>query len=334
MTTAVRLLEELESLTHRERMRHMVRLGQAWVSGDASAGALLDALWGSGRTYERTLALQSVYGSRGRAEAGRDVARVVEAATAASRTLRFRAMRLVATVCDDVAAGEVLRRTSSRNARARLLSMLQRRGRRGAVAVLLEMPGVLDEPRNVDLLPLAPRALVVREMHDGEEAELILGEVRAVLGRRETASAVLEALRPPAYGPPWRGRLARRVLGELAKDPRSVVPRIDFAGFVLSAHELVKLFEEVEADGLLHVDATTAAFASVNRCASPSAVEELLRNARFDAAGLRRIALHALVAEASSRGWTRERRELLEAYRQDGAMIVASAAAWVFPPSI
>lgn len=164
MTTAVRLLEELEPLTHRERMRHMVRLGRAWASGDASAGALLDALWVSGRTYERTLALQSVYGSRGRGDAGRDVARVVEAATAASRTLRFRAMRLVATVCDDVAAGEVLRRTSSRNARARLLSMLQRRGRRGAVAAFLEAPGVLDEPRNLDLLPLAPRALVVREM--------------------------------------------------------------------------------------------------------------------------------------------------------------------------
>ena len=92
MTGISELLDALEPMTHRDRSRRLVTLGREAAAGDASAAQLLDGLWALG-TYERTLALQAVYGMRDDATA---LARVVAAATGTSRTLRFRAMRLVA----------------------------------------------------------------------------------------------------------------------------------------------------------------------------------------------------------------------------------------------
>lgn len=200
------LLAELEGLTHRERMRRMVRIGRAAAEGDDAARATLDELWGSGKTYERTLALQAAYGSRGTAE--NDAERVVEAATSSSRTLRFRAMRLVATACDDAAAAVVLAKTSSRRARGRLLALLHRARRRGAVAAYLEGPGVLDDPQNVDLLPLATAAIVARERARFGQHASSVGWLRLAKHHPAIAAEEIRVAAEAKLDPRSRARLA------------------------------------------------------------------------------------------------------------------------------
>ncbi|HET9933390.1 MAG TPA: hypothetical protein VFQ35_21950, partial [Polyangiaceae bacterium] len=167
---------------------------------------------------------------------------------------------------------------------------------------------------------------------DSGEFELLLSEIRAVISRRETAPAVLETLRPPAYGPVWRHTLAARVLNELALRPECVVPRIEFASYVLDSRALAQLFVTIQEARLLHVDAQRAAFGAIDRSTAPGIVEELLRSERPEK--LRRLALHALVARAHARGWSREQRALLASYRADPSMLVSSAASWVFPPPL
>ncbi|MFZ5891940.1 MAG: hypothetical protein ACOY0T_12870 [Myxococcota bacterium] len=167
---------------------------------------------------------------------------------------------------------------------------------------------------------------------DDDELELLLAEVRAVINRRETAHSVLEALRPQPYGPAWRRQLALSVLTELTLRPECVVPRLEFAGYVLDVRALARLFASTHESGLLHFDAFRAACGAVDRCTSPSALEELLRHAEPEE--LRRLALQALLAAAHARGWDRERRELLAAYRADPSILVSTAAQWVFPPAV
>ncbi|MBN9167707.1 MAG: hypothetical protein J0I07_42650, partial [Myxococcales bacterium] len=260
MATTARLLEELESVTHRERMRRMVRLGAASAAGDTNAGALLDALWASGKTYERTLALQAIYGSRGRAGDGRERTRLLEAATSASRTLRFRAMRLVATACDDTGAGEVLHRTASRNARGRLLAMLHRRGRRGAIAAFLEMAGVLDDPRNVDLLPLASRELVVREMDGFRQHASGVGWMRLAKHHPEVAASEVDRAAAAKLDPRSRARVLPILTVTSRRAPTQMlaaVARLSRAGEPVPAavwNELVKRLPHETVDLLRERD--------------------------------------------------------------------------------
>ena len=173
-------LEELEPLTHRERMRRMVALGR-----DPEARAKIDALWRGG-VYERTLALQSVYGSR-------DGARVVAAAGDPSRTIRYRALRLIVSVCDDASAALAMARLESKSARRRLLAMLQRRGRRAAVEAYLART-----TEDVDMLPLATAALVLAELPRFREHAGPVGWMR--LAKHQPAVAAAEALRAANEG--------------------------------------------------------------------------------------------------------------------------------------
>ena len=167
---------------------------------------------------------------------------------------------------------------------------------------------------------------------DASELALFLAEVRAVVARRETAHAVLETLRPPPYGPGWRRQLATSVLSELSQRSECVVPRIEFASYLLDARALARLFVEIHDERLLHLDAVVAAFSAVDRSTAPGAIEELLRPT--EPQELRRIALHALLAEARVRGWSSERRDRLTNYRSDPSPLVSSAAQWVFPPPL
>lgn len=237
--TATRLLEELEALTHRERMRRMVRVGRDARGGDAAAKAVLDELGRAPCAYERSLALQAVYGSG-------DGAVVAARITDPSRTVRFRAMRLVAVACDDALAADALRRTESRRARTRLLALLHRRGRRGAIAAFLEAPSVLSDPRSFDLLPLATTELVTRELAAFRQHASGVGWARLAKHQPALAAAEFERLAAARLDPRSRGQVLPNLVLVARGDPDgalAVVARLVEAGEpvpVAAANELVK----------------------------------------------------------------------------------------------
>lgn len=212
-------LDELETLTHRARMRRMVQVGRDVVAGDANARVLVDALWATGRTYERTLALQSVYGSR-------EGNVVVAAVREPSRTLRYRALRLLVTACDDAAIGDVLAAAPSRPLEKHLLALLQRRGRSAAIEALLGRPGALDDPRSLDLLPLAPAPFVTLHLDAFRQHASPVGWRR--LAKHLPAVAAAELARAVDAGLDMRTR--QRVLADLVLTargaPDAVLPSI------------------------------------------------------------------------------------------------------------
>lgn len=133
------LLLELEGLTHHDRIRRMVALGRATVSGDGVATALLAELCASAETYARRLALESIFGSR-------DGAALAAAVGDVSHLVRHRALALAPRFCDDTQIVAVFAVLPSRALPA-LLHALRRRGR-----------GALVD--RMDLLPYASAELL------------------------------------------------------------------------------------------------------------------------------------------------------------------------------
>jgi HEAT repeat protein len=86
------LLNELEDMPHATRMRYMVNLGKIAVN-DSATSLLIETLK-AGDAYQRLLALESVHGSR-------DGSYALQLLDDPSRTLRYRAARIVPTVCTD-----------------------------------------------------------------------------------------------------------------------------------------------------------------------------------------------------------------------------------------
>jgi hypothetical protein len=150
--TAESLLERLEPLTHHERVRRMVALGQAAAKGDADARAVIAALRASPDAFSRVLAMESVYGSR-------DGAAVIAGLADASRTVRARAATLLPIACDDaqVRAGFALIRPKRRT---RLLVTLRRRGRGALVDAIVRDALRKQSPRAIDLAAYGSDALV------------------------------------------------------------------------------------------------------------------------------------------------------------------------------
>jgi len=93
------LLRSLAGLTHDARMRRMVEVGRL-AAVDGSVAATLAALEQQG-FYERSLALQSCYGSR-------DGAHVVRAMSDPSSSIRALASQLLPMACDDTQVEEAL----------------------------------------------------------------------------------------------------------------------------------------------------------------------------------------------------------------------------------
>jgi hypothetical protein len=137
------LLDEFERVPHDERMRHMVELGRR-AAADPDVARLLDRLE-AGDTYQRLLALHSVYGDRG-AAAG---ARAIRGLHDPSHMIRKRAVPLAALVCSD----EQLERALSElppTLRLSLVRHLRKRRRQVAVDHLVERlaaHGDADFPR-------------------------------------------------------------------------------------------------------------------------------------------------------------------------------------------
>ena len=127
---AGRLLDELAPLTHHDRMRRMVALGQRIAAGEGEAAALADALAAQANPYPRLLALQTVFGSR-------DGARVIAALADPSALVRKRARRMTAAFCDDAQVATALDLAPRGRVAAGLCRKLRRRKRTALVDAFL-----------------------------------------------------------------------------------------------------------------------------------------------------------------------------------------------------
>jgi len=144
------LVEDVEALTHGDRVRRLVRIGQRAAAGDPEAQELIAALR-AGDTYARTLALFAAYGSR-------DAGQVLASLSDPSRTLRMRAGAMVALVCDDPQAVTALRSVEDPLLRAKIASNLRRRNRLAPLDAWLR--GAEEE---IDRVPTGSLALVVEQ---------------------------------------------------------------------------------------------------------------------------------------------------------------------------
>ena len=175
----------------------------------------------------------------------------------------------------------------------------------------------------------AAQAVLVR-MFAGE-VERVIERLRELSHRRQLMVVLVPAFAPHAYSPPAARALAESLVTLLARDPLATVHYVRFAGQVFGWKPLVAVFEDLATRDFLHSDAMAAACDAVARCVDPTSIERALSghtNPR-----LRRLAVEALRhASSAGNGWSRERRDKLEAYRRDRAPLVAAAAAYIFPP--
>ncbi len=175
----------------------------------------------------------------------------------------------------------------------------------------------------------AARALLVRM--GAEEVSVVIGRLRELTPRRDLMVELLPAFVPNAYSPSHLRQLAESIVTMLARDPLATVHYVRFAGRVFDYKRLAAVFEDLGARDFLHSDAMMAAYDAIHHCVHPALLEPRL--AKHDNPRLRRLGVEALKHAASpSNGWSRERREKLEAYRRDNAPLVAAAAVYIFPP--
>lgn len=149
-----KLVRQLESLTHDERMRRMIEVGRR-IATDSSTTAILDSLEFGG-FYERLLALQSCYGSG-------DSARVLRALNDPSRTIRTRAIALLALLGDDSQILTALDTLPFKLRRSLLRSLLKRR-RRAIVDTFLDRLASENDEQLTRLLPFGSPEVANRHL--------------------------------------------------------------------------------------------------------------------------------------------------------------------------
>jgi hypothetical protein len=187
------LLAALNRMTDRDRIGHIIEYGRRSVSDPRSA-AVLDQL-GRGAFAERRLALIACHGSH-------DGAHVLRATTDPSRSLRGRALRSVALLCDDHQALAALESLPPRP-RRRLALRLARRRRRGVIDRFVARAGVT--PRELrEILPFATGGVVEAHLglfEDGSDHDWsrLAGQHPEIVGR-----ALLERVRAAADTPDAR----------------------------------------------------------------------------------------------------------------------------------
>jgi hypothetical protein len=151
------LIDELEPLTHAQRVRRMVDLGRR-ARDDANTAQLLLQLE-DGDTYERWLALAACFGSR-------DADHVLRALADPSRLVRAWALRLVQLACDDTQAEQAFHQVR-RADRKRLARCLVKHDRRASIDAFLASITQRTDPDFVALLPFASPGLVMRRIGEG-----------------------------------------------------------------------------------------------------------------------------------------------------------------------
>lgn len=159
-------------------------------------------------------------------------------------------------------------------------------------------------------------------------------QFQQLMGEPRRIDALLEAL--PRHLGPYAAKpvlaLGAAVLRTIRDEVNLAAHSIHLAGVLLEAPGLVEHLRRVSKRHLLHYDCMVAAVSAIGRAVHPDTIEQQLRTQ--DDPRLRRLALEALtVASRPKRGWTKARRARLLDYQQDPDPLVASAAAFVFPPT-
>jgi hypothetical protein len=132
--TVQELLQELETLTHAQRMRHMVELGRASVQDPTNAQLLLQMEQDD--FYQRWLAIHACYGSR-------DAAHIQRASNDSSRLIRLATLKLAPLVCNDEQVLLILRQLGP-DLLAPMLRNLRKRKRYAVIDTFLA--GLVNEP--------------------------------------------------------------------------------------------------------------------------------------------------------------------------------------------
>ena len=153
-----------EPLTHGQRVKMLVALGQAARAGDLAAAQSIRALRNHDSAYERLLALSTIHGTR-------DGEHVLLALSDPSRTVRRTAARMVPRFCSDGQANEALRSIVERRVLMRTVAALARKSRFDPIERFLseERPG-LSAGRRADLLAFCSPAFVFQAMPDIERS--------------------------------------------------------------------------------------------------------------------------------------------------------------------
>jgi hypothetical protein len=137
-----------------------------------------------------------------------------------------------------------------------------------------------------------------------------------------------------AHPNPVTQEIQRGVLADLAKDPLLAPQALLLAAMVLSWTELLDLLRRFSQQGVLHVDAMVQAYSALQRIPRGDINKAESTLATESAPELRRLGLFLLErgAREMGRGWGKQRRERLDAYRNDPSPLVAGAASLVMTP--
>lgn len=158
----------------------------------------------------------------------------------------------------------------------------------------------------------------------------------AVVAKRRNILTFVEQLETALIS--QRSKLAAATfatISALEADPLTLSLRARLAIASMPWGELTQWLEEMEAKQLLHPDLLLEIGNRLTRTQrrDVGGLEELeLALAKSDSESLRRIALYALVAQSGTyRGWTEDRFERLEAFRNDRSPFIAEVAQFTLP---
>ena len=157
--TPEQILQECETLTYNGRMRRMVELGHE-ASIDVSIADTLATL-AQGDVYQRTLALQSCFGSY-------NFTQVLGALSDPSRSVRGRALGLVAITCSNANVQAALD-TIPLPMKNALLAHLQSRHRQAPIDAYLETLAARQDAALKKLLHFGSHEVVVRHLSQVSE---------------------------------------------------------------------------------------------------------------------------------------------------------------------
>jgi hypothetical protein len=151
--------------------------------------------------------------------------------------------------------------------------------------------------------------------------------------RRKLIAALLPhvARRLGTYQQAHHEQVARALLEALRTDPATIPLYLTLGTRLWDWRQLVAALVELASRDLLYHDAMDAAFAAARACIHWDHLDEALQKQADPR--LRRVGLVALVNSAGlEKGWTKDRRERLDLYREDPSPGVSGPASFVFPP--
>ncbi|MCB9472116.1 MAG: hypothetical protein H6677_27820 [Candidatus Obscuribacterales bacterium] len=169
-----------------------------------------------------------------------------------------------------------------------------------------------------------------------QDTALVAEAFTNILSRRRTLSCLIDSI--ASYFEVQGERalpVVRATLETLKKDRLTLCQRLRLACKTLPSSELVEYIRHASENNDLHPEALMQAVRSIESASRRADIDQLiLVETAFSEDSselLRRVALAALSAQASSGGWTEERLERLARFREDKSALVAEAAQFTLP---